>query len=127
MKDELYLLTKEELLAEILMAEPSVTVSELLTKLEAKAAEVKKEIDAKAGLVKTLAMEGPNKFKDVYYRPTCKFGCEDCIHDPAYIKATYPEWYNELFSELSPEEAALDCLHDCEYCTDGDCYDDEYK
>ena len=127
MKDELYLLTKEELLAEILMAEPSVTVSELLTKLEAKAAEVKKEIDAKAGLVKTLAMEGPNKFKDVYYRPTCKFGCEDCIHDPAYIKATYPEWYNELFSELSPEEAALDCLHDCAYCTDGDCYDDEDK
>ena len=127
MKDELYILTKEELLAEILMAEPSVTVSELLTKLEAKATEIKKEIDAKAGLVKTLVMEGPNKFKDVYYRPTCKFGCEDCIHDPAYIYATYPEWYNELFSELSPEEAALDCLHDCAYCTDGDCYDDEDK
>lgn len=125
--DLLHLLTKEELLAEILMSEPSTPVSELLTKLEVKAAEIKKEIEAKAGLTKTLAMEGPNQFKDVYYRPTCKFGCKDCIHDPAYIYATYPEWYKELFSELSPEEAALDCLHDCAYCTDGDYYDDEDK
>ena len=127
MKDELYLLTKEELLAEILMAEPSTPVSELLTKLEAKAIEVKKEIDAKAGLVKTLAMEGPNQFKDVYYRPTCKFGCEDCIHDPAYIKATYPEWYERLYGGLDPETAAK-CEGGCSACTEDNCYyDDEDK
>ena len=127
MKDELYLLTKEELLAEILMAEPSTPVSELLQKLEAKATEVKKEIDAKAGLVRTMAMEGPNKFKDVYYRPTCKFGCEDCIHDPAYIKATYPEWYERLYGGLDPETAAK-CEGGCSACTEDNCYyDDEDK
>lgn len=127
LRKDLDVLTKDQLLTMILTAAPDETVSDLIEILKEKAAEIKKEIDAKAGLVKTLAMEGPNKFKDVYYRPTCKFGCEDCIHDPAYIYATYPEWYNELFSELSPEEAALDCLHDCEYCTDGDGYDDEDK
>ena len=127
MKDELYILTKEELLAEILMAEPSVTVSELLTKLEAKAAEIKKEIDAKAGLVKTLAMEGPNQFKDVYYRPTCKFGWDNCISDPAYIYATYPEWYERLYGGLDPETAAK-CEGGCSACTEDNChYDDEDK
>lgn len=127
MKDELYLLTKEELLAEILMAEPSVTVSELLQKLEVKAAEIKKEIDAKAGLTKTLAMEGPEKHNWVYYKPTCKFGWDDCISDPAYIKATYPDWYKELYGDMTPEEAALEdrgcCSCSEEYCH----YDDEDK
>lgn len=123
MKDELYLLTKEELLAEILMSEPSMSVSELLAKLEAKATEVKKEIDAKAGLVRTMAMEGPNQFDWVYYKPTCKFGCEDCIHDPAYIKATYPEWYERLYGGLDPETAAK-CEGGCSACTEDNCYYD---
>lgn len=127
MKDELYLLTKEELLAEILMAEPSMSVSELLTKLEAKAVEIKKEIDVKAGLEKTLAMEGPDKFKDVYYRPTCKCGYDDCIYDPAYICATYPEWYKNLFGSKTPEEAAATKGNSCSYCKNGDHYDDEDK
>ena len=128
MKDELYLLTKEELLAEILMSEPSVTVSELLAKLEAKAAEIKKEIDAKAGLVKTFAMEGPNQFKDVYYRPTCKFGWDDCINDPAYIYSTYPEWYKSLYGDKTPEEAKEDEEEGCAHCTEEHChYDDEDK
>ena len=123
MKDELCLLTKEELLAEILMSEPSITVSELLQKLEGKAAEIKKEIDANAGLVKTMAMEGPNQFKDVYYRPTCKFGWDDCINDPAYIYATYPDWYKTLYVDKTPEEVA-----GCKHCTEECChYDDEDK
>ena len=128
MKDELCLLTKEELLAEILMAEPSIPVSELLVKLEAKAAEIKKEIDAKAGLVKTFAMEGPNQFKDVYYRPTCKFGWDDCINDPAYIYSTYPEWYKSLYGDKTPEEAAMEEEKGCAHCTEQCCYyDDEDK
>lgn len=127
MKDELYLLTKEELLAEILMAEPSVTVSELLQKLEVKAAEIKKEIDAKAGLTKTLAMEGPNQFKEVYYRPTCKFGLDDCVYDPTYIYATYPNWYKKLYGSKTPEEAAVSKGNSCSCCEDGDRYDDEDK
>lgn len=127
MKDELYLLTKEELLVEILMSEPSTTVSELLQKLEAKAIEVKKEIDAKAGLVKTLAMEGDNKFKDVYYRPTCKFCFDDCIYDPAYIYSTYPDWYKKLYGNKTPEEAAMSKRSSCSCCENGCEYDDEDK
>ena len=129
MKDELYLLTKEELLVEILMSEPSITVSELLQKLEVKAVEIKKEIDAKAGLVKTLAMEGPNQFKDVYYRPTCKFGWDDCINDPAYIYSTYPDWYKSLYGDKSVEDAALDDEEGCcRSCSEKCCYyDDEDK
>ena len=123
MKDELYLLTKEDLLTEILMSEPSITVSELLQKLEVKAVGIKKEIDAKAGLVKTMAMEGPNQFKDVYYRPVCKFGWDDCIYDPAYIYATYPDWYKTLYGDKTPEEVA-----GCKHCTEECCrYDDEDK
>ena len=127
-KDKLYLLTKEDLLLEILMSEPSTPVSELLKKLEVKAIEVKAEIDAKAGLVKTLAMEGPNRFKDVYYRPICKFGWDDCIYDPAYIYSTYPDWYKSLYGDMTPEEAASKFKKSCCFnCTNGDLYDDEDK
>jgi hypothetical protein len=127
-KDELYLLTKEDLLLEILMSESSTTVSELLKKLEVKAIEVKAEIDAKEGLVETMAMEGPNQFKTVYYKPTCKFGWDDCINDPAYIYATYPEWYKSLYGDKAPEEAAADEDEGCAHCTEQCCYyDDEDK
>jgi hypothetical protein len=127
-KDELYLLTKEALLLEILMSEPSTPVSELLKKLEVKAIEVKAEIDAKEGLVETMAMEGPNQFKSVYYKPTCKFGWDDCINDPAYIYATYPEWYKSLYGDKTPEEAVEDEEEGCAHCTEQCCYyDDEDK
>ena len=74
----------------------------------------------------TMAMEGPNQFKDVKYKPTCRYGCDDCIYDPAYIKATYPKWYAELYGEQSPEEAAQD-PRGCMLCKDSDRYDDEDK
>ena len=127
MKDELYFLTKEDLLAEILMSEPSTAVSELLQNLEVKATEIKKEIDAKAGLERTLAMEGPNKWQWVYYKPTCRFGCDDCIYDPAYIYSTYPDWYKKLYGSKTPEEAAVSKGNSCSCCIDGDRYDDEDK
>lgn len=67
-------------------------------------------------LVKTIPMEGEGKFKYVFYKPLCQYGYDDCILDPGYIKATYPEWYKQL-----------GCPCKCEGCEDGDMYDDEDK
>jgi hypothetical protein len=51
---------------------------------------------------------------DEDYTPVCPRGYVDCIHDPAYIKHTAPDWYKELYGDLTPAEA----IH-----TRGDCYD----
>lgn len=56
------------------------------------------------------------------YEPTCKFGYEDCICDPAYIKYVYPEWYTELYGDVTPGE-----VDDCYDCDNGSRYDDEDK
>lgn len=73
-------------------------------------------------LSETICMdEGPNQFKTIKYRPTCVHGCTDCIWDPAYIYATYPNWYKRLYGEAKPVEVA------CENCADGERYDDEDK
>lgn len=77
-------------------------------------------------LSETIAMEGSHKFKRIIYIPTCRYGCDDCIHDPAYIKATYPDWYAELYGKQSPEEAAKD-PRGCAACSDANGYDDEDK
>lgn len=74
----------------------------------------------------TLAMEGADRFKRVEYKPTCRHGCDDCIYDPAYIKATYPDWYVELYGEKTPEEAALE-KNGCVLCYCGERYDDKDK
>ena len=61
-----------------------------------------------------------------YYRaylPTCKFGKADCIHDPAYIYCYRREWYHWLYGDKLPEELS----DECDYCYNGDCYDDEDK
>lgn len=49
------------------------------------------------------------------YEPTCPFGYEDCISDPAYIQFHYPDWYKNLYGELSPEEAVKKCEKNCYY------------
>ena len=72
-----------------------------------------KELKAQAPCY-TIAMEGPNRFKKVGYTPKCRYGYTNCISDPAYIEATYPEWYKQI-AEF------------CVNCIDGDCYDDEDK
>ena len=70
----------------------------------------------------TICMdEGPNRFKPVYYKPTCPHGYEDCVFDPAYIYATYPKWYEELYGNKKPAEVV------CDNCKDGERYDDEDK
>lgn len=64
--------------------------------------------------------------RDYYkeYIPTCKHNRDDCIHDPAYIKCFYKDWYRELYGNVSPEEAA--CMG-CRNCKSGEDYDDEDK
>ena len=58
---------------------------------------------------------------------TCKFGYQDCIHDPGYIFAHYPDWYRELYGDKDYTEAAKD-KEGCGMCSEEDChYDDEDK
>lgn len=51
-----------------------------------------------------------------YYQCFCKYGCNDCVNDPAYIKTIHPEWYEKLGAPT-----------DCPDCDDMSCYDDEDK
>lgn len=69
----------------------------------------------------------PHQSLFMAYNPTCPIGYTDCVCDPAYIKHHYPEWYKELYGELTLEEAAkTSCNPDLEdeYCEH---YDDEDK
>lgn len=67
--------------------------------------------------LKDLVVGNPQPCGDNdYYEPTCPFGNDDCICDPAYITAHYPEWYKKLGS---PTE--------CKDCINGERYDDEDK
>lgn len=62
------------------------------------------------------------------YTPTCKYGYEDCVWDPAYIKYHHPDWYSRLYGNISPEEASLVPGHSCMSCADNNfLYDDEDK
>lgn len=128
LRKDLDVLSKDLLLTMILTAAPDVTVSDLIDTLKEKAADIREEQKKLEGLARTLPMEGPNQFDWVYYKPTCTMGFDDCIHDPAYIKATYPDWYKELYGDLSVENA---CCHEdspCVDCTEHHCYyDDEDK
>lgn len=102
--------------------EIELLAQKLLENYNSKAPELVEE-----DLVDTFCMEGPNRFKTVYYKPACQYSCEDCIMDPAYIKATYPEWYASLYGEKTPEEAATEERSSCYSCIDCSLYDDEDK
>lgn len=66
----------------------------------------------------------------VEYYPVCNKGYVDCIHDPAYIKHFYPDWYEELWGDKTVEEAFQEQVKEgvCN-CTGSHCrnYDDEDK
>ena len=61
-------------------------------------------------------------FSDYFkaYDPTCRFGYEDCIPDPAYIFCYHKEWYHELYGDILPQN-----VDSCE--CDGSDYDWEDK
>lgn len=65
--------------------------------------------------MKTICMEGQNKFNEVDYTITCKFGLSHCIYDKAYMQATYPETYSSISGEY------------CIFCINANRYDDEDK
>jgi hypothetical protein len=57
------------------------------------------------------------------YIPACPKGLDGCVCDPAYIKYIHPEWYKELYGDMTPAQAAAkNCDVNDEYC-----YDDEDK
>ena len=71
-----------------------------------------------------------NYFKE--YIPTCPRGYDDCIHDPAYIKCHHPDYYNNIYGNLTPEEAIKvknGCLDSVKEDPDEEyyCYDNEDK
>lgn len=66
------------------------------------------------------------------YKPLCPRGYVDCVYDPAYIKFSSPEWYTELYGDMTPEEALYrsgGCFE--RFVNDPEeryyCYDDEDK
>ena len=62
------------------------------------------------------------KYSSHYY---CPYRLPDCIYDPGYLPQECPEWYIELYGNMTPEEVAQkQCLS---YCKDGSHYDDEDK
>ena len=74
----------------------------------------------------------PKKSCYMDYVPVCPRGYTDCVCDPGYIKFHHPEWYKDLYGDLSPEEAILvegGCKE--RFLEDPDekyyCYDDEDK
>ena len=56
------------------------------------------------------------------YIPTCPYGYEDCISDPAYIRCYHPKWWEEL-------GMPTECSQAKHYEEDCSCqwYDDEDK
>ena len=73
----------------------------------------------------------PKYSQHMYYKPVCPYGATDCVCDPAYIKYHCPDWYEELYGNITPEEA-IHTKDDCySYFIENpnDCchYDDEDK
>lgn len=64
-----------------------------------------------------------SELKDHGYEPTCPCGCDDCVIDPAYIRWSHVEWWEELGMPTecncweTDEEGNIYCTH----------YDDEDK
>ena len=58
------------------------------------------------------------------YEPVCPYGNTDCVCDPAYIRATHPEWWIELGRPTVCETGEEAIRKGCDWCGS---YDDEDK
>ena len=47
-------------------------------------------------LIESAVHQAKGIAKKPDYIPTCPYGYEDCISDPAYIRAYHPKWWEEL-------------------------------
>lgn len=91
-------------------------------------------VNKKTGLCQ-VCIDHPKAARISYfqlYKPVCPRGFEDCVYDPAYIKYSHPEWYKELYGDMTPEEALRDKSGCWErFVNDPEmndyCYDDEDK
>ena len=83
-------------------------------------------------IVQRVLMTLPRVSHYLDYMPTCPRGYTDCVCDPAYIQFHYPDWYKDLYGELTPEEA-INVEGGCAERAKEDpdmhyyCYDDEDK
>lgn len=70
----------------------------------------------------SMCYNGKDKIKKADYEPTCPYGYTDCVSDPAYIRAYYPKWWEEL-------DMPTECECANEYKEGCSCryYDDEDK
>lgn len=59
------------------------------------------------------------------YEAVCPFGMTDCVRDPGYINFYYPDWYKEMYGDMTPKQAVE--VYCSKYETPSDCYDDEDK
>ena len=83
-------------------------------------------------IVQRILMTLPKRSYFTEYLPVCPRGYASCVYDPAYIQYHHPEWYKELYGDMTPLEA-LRVENGCmdRYERDPDekyyCYDDEDK
>lgn len=47
-------------------------------------------------LIEKTVHTARKRLEPEYYIPTCPCGCDDCVLDPAYIRDTHVEWWEEL-------------------------------
>lgn len=47
-------------------------------------------------LIESAVHQAKGIAKKPDYIPTCPYGYEDCISDPAYIRCYHPKWWEEL-------------------------------
>ena len=82
--------------------------------------------------VQKILMSLPKNSYFASYVAVCPRGYSDCVRDPAYIKFEYPDWYEELYGNITPLEAIWvenGCME--RYINDPDekyyCWDNEDK
>jgi hypothetical protein len=64
------------------------------------------------------------------YVPTCPRGYTDCINDTAYLKVYHPNYYHDLYGDLTPEQASAQSCSKLVLADPDErhyCYDDEDK
>lgn len=61
------------------------------------------------------------------YNPVCPIGKTDCVNDPAYAHFYHPEWYKEVYGDMTPDKVAdkycSPCVTNMCYCHDYDIED----
>ena len=80
-------------------------------------------------IVQQILKSFPKRSYFQFYKTVCPYGITDCIYDPGYIKAFYPEDYAEDYGDKDPEEVIKEngCLKN--YKASPEClyYDNEDK